>query len=139
MFCICCLHGWQIAFRKSRSFRLEKINERYFEFYLPANMRKIPVRGVDSYIGEYQNELIKLSFDYGMYSGPLDEHSPISVKINGQKAKLASYTDSESRFIMAIYFPKCDPKGKSKLAMSCICKTEKEYDVVKNLQQHSFS
>src|SRR5687767_10327275 len=43
-----------------------------FKFYLPHNMQKQDIYGIDSYVEEYRNKSMRVSFDYGIHSDPLD-------------------------------------------------------------------
>src|SRR5262245_15224013 len=46
-----------------------------FFLSLPADMKKQNVRGIDSSVGEYRNERMKVYFDYGIYSNDLESFS----------------------------------------------------------------
>jgi hypothetical protein len=44
-----------------------------FSLRLPAGYRKVPVQGIDSFVGEYRAPRRALHFDYGVYSSTLEE------------------------------------------------------------------
>jgi hypothetical protein len=88
------------------------VNEHYFEFMVPRNMNKIEVQGIDSFVGRYKNESIDLSFDYGGWSDKLNDFpegirdfQSVQDTINGRRAKIVSYSKSDSRYFMAVHFP----------------------------------
>ena len=62
---------------------------------LPTGWQLIQVQGIDSYVGEVTGEGVRLMFDYGNYSRPLnpeDEHEHEYIvayeKIGGRDAEL---------------------------------------------------
>jgi hypothetical protein len=119
----------------------KKVNERYFEFQVPPDMEKVQVQGKDSYVGQYRNGSIELNFDYGRYSDPLNQlpkrfHlSEATVTIHGHKAKIVSYMESKSKYIMAVHFPRVGRpnRGGSTLTMYSFCKAVNDYDAVKEI------
>lgn len=63
-----------IAYAEESSvLKWSKINEFYFEFYLPSTFKKIEVHGEDSYVRKYQSKTITLDIDYGQYSNSLKQ------------------------------------------------------------------
>lgn len=46
-----------------------------FSFAIPPDMAEQAAQGIDSYVGQYRNDGIQLSFDYGGYSDPLLRYS----------------------------------------------------------------
>jgi hypothetical protein len=69
-----------------------------FSFWAPPDLSKAPLPGVpfDSYVGDFQGKGIVLSFDYGLYSSPLqapgDDLRWHNELIGGRAARMVSYT-----------------------------------------------
>lgn len=67
-----------------------------FSFRLPSRLQAKEVQGIDSYIGAYEDSTLRVSFDYGWYSGFTSERGQSSytkeeIEINGHRAILVSY------------------------------------------------
>jgi hypothetical protein len=96
-----------------------------FTFRAPPDLVEQHVQGIDSLVGKYDSPTLELSYDYGMYSDPLEGESYRSwtfrnVTVDGRRARIGH---SESR--MAIHFPQVgtDSKlGDIKLSMSATLK-----------------
>lgn len=118
-----------------------KVNATYFEFSLPDNFKKVARHGEDSYVGEYQSKTVLLSFDYGQYSNSLQkldsyrEYFEQTEVIHGHKAKIVTYTKSNTEFVIAIHFPKGGRPYKSGNALTIIsiCRSKQDYDVVQKI------
>src|SRR5262245_12821922 len=92
-----------------------------FFLSLPEDMKKQNVRGIDSSVGEYRNVRMVVSFDYGIYSNPLESYSgrpeyKESLKnIGGKKAKIVVFSntraDSKYKYYSAVHFPEVE-KGR---------------------------
>lgn len=64
---------------------------RAFTFRAPADLKPVPVQGMDSFVGQYENDAFEVSFDYGMYSDPLT-HADLAgreVIVDERRARLA--------------------------------------------------
>ena len=89
-----------------------------FFLSLPEDMKKQDVRGIDSSVGEYRNGRMVVSFDYGIYSNPLESYSDKpeykeSLKnIGGKKAKIVYFSntraDSKYKYFSAVHFPEAE-------------------------------
>jgi len=79
-----------------------KIDARYFDFYVPPDLRSTPVTSIDSFVGRYKGNSFSISFDYGAYSDPLDGSGGGSTyhlhfeHIDGKRARVGflEYTNS---------------------------------------------
>lgn len=109
----------------------------HFTFYVPPGMKAGDVRGIDSYVGAYRNAEMRVSFDYGWYSDPLNsyskgpEYKESFVELSGRKAKLVTFIQPEVadgfRHMAAVHFEdvgvaKREGFGETKLTMRIICK-----------------
>ena len=109
---------------------LKEADARYFTLLIPKDMERIPVRGVDSHVGQYANKGIKLSFDYGWYSDALRySHKPqFRVRheaIHGAKARIVTFQRQPSGYVAAVHFPRVPGAhdGKMKLTIYSECET----------------
>ena len=85
-----------------------------FSFHLPSTMREQKVQGIDSYVGQYRNNNLQVSFDYGMYSAPMDKYSneaeykEIKKKIGGLDAVVIFFRQttpaSKHRYFAGVHF-----------------------------------
>ena len=78
--------GWQRIDAKGR-----------FSFYIPPEMKKQDVHGIDSYVEKYSSDTMRLGFDYGQYSNHLDnegeeDYQAEMIEIDGRNAKLVTFT-----------------------------------------------
>ena len=126
---------------ESAVLKWSKINEFYFEFYLPSTFKKIEVHGEDSYVDKYQSRTITLNFDYGKYSNPLEkplgahEHQEWVEEINGRKAKIVTYKKSNTEFVISIHFAKGGRPYKSgnMLSVFSVYRSKNDYEVVEKI------
>src|SRR5262245_39201648 len=44
----------------------------YFTFWIPSGLMEEHLQGIDSYVGSWFSPAMRVDFDYGMYSGPID-------------------------------------------------------------------
>ena len=128
-----------------------------FSVSLPSDMRSVPVRGIDSHVGEFQGEGLKVDFDYGLYSNPLTRRDLSSSRdlqsfsedwtlIDGRRAKIvhASWTAKEGAkpdYFCGVYFPDVsleDPnsKGRSITKLNLCISSERPIDPA--LADHAF-
>jgi hypothetical protein len=89
-----------------------------FSFYIPPEMKRIDVHGIDSYVEKYSSDTMTLDFDYGQYSNPLDnegeeDYRSEVVEIDGRKARLVTLTLTGEnlgyKYYAGLYFPDVDP------------------------------
>ena len=86
-----------------------------FSFLVPAGLEKQNVRGIDSEIGEYRSNQLRVSFDFGLFSDNLvaysgmPEYKEMTTEIDGKKAKIVFFTrdnpGSEYKYFAAAHFP----------------------------------
>ena len=80
-----------------------------FSLLMPESMVEVQVRPIDSYVREFNNGSLELSFDWGMYSDPLDEYRGTRsewTEIDGRRARLVEWTqDDGRRCLSAVHFP----------------------------------
>ncbi len=78
-----------------------------FSFTTPPDLKFQEVQGIDSYVGLYVSPTLRVGFDHGQYSSPLDEiaEKPGAVSneetIHGRKARIV--TDQHTVYV---YFAK---------------------------------
>ena len=87
-----------------------------FIFSIPQNMQKQDTPGIDSYVEEYRNTNMKVSFDYGIYSDPLDGYS----------------MEPEYKYCAGVHFPAVNEDG-SKLTLMVEFNDEKDYETAKTI------
>lgn len=90
-----------------------------FSFHLPETMQSVEIHGIDSYVGEYKDGRMKVGFDYGLYSNPLNsyskspEYQEINKPIGGLPAKIVfcRQTDSAAsyKYFAGVYFASVKP------------------------------
>lgn len=77
-------HGWQ------------KLDAKYFSIYAPPGWKFRKLVGIDSYVGEFVGDGIRLTFDYGQYSNslPADAKEPayavVEEQVGGHLAKIVN-------------------------------------------------
>ena len=110
------------------------------KFYLPHNMQKQDIYGIDSYVEEYRNKNMRVYFDYGIYSDPLDgysmelEYKEIKEVISGREAKIVLFKAtsfvSEYTYFAGVHFAAVKEDG-SKLTMMVEFNDEKDHETAK--------
>ena len=73
----------------------KQLDADYFTIYAPPTWKFRKLQGIDSYVGEFVGDGVKLEFDYGQYSNALtDEKEPtyvvIEEKVGGRLARMVS-------------------------------------------------
>jgi hypothetical protein len=119
---------------------LKRVDASYFNFGIPADMVKIRARGIDSHVGAYQNSRMRLGFDYGANSDPLDYDSGLpgyrssKVTVGGREARMVSFRQSEAWFT-AIHFPDVGKTSGDgvKLTMHASCRTEQDLELAREI------
>lgn len=116
----------------------QKIDARgIFTFYIPSELEPQNVQGIDSYVGSFQSPTMRLSFDYGWYSGvPSDQgqkgYTKKETQIDEHRAIIISYqldsyaTEEGYEYFTAVHFPvtaEDQNGGINKLTMSAFCNT----------------
>lgn len=118
-----------------------RIDAPKFSFYMPPDMKSVPVQGVDSFVGAYQSDSVFLNLDYGRYSDPLDRQDlPNYIaheeSIGGKKARIVSYRHAGGgnsfEHAIGVHFPAVGPDG-VRLTLYATCKTESGYEIVRTI------
>jgi hypothetical protein len=83
-----------------------------FTFKAPADLKPVPIQGIDSFVGHYVSPTLDVTFDYGRYSDPMkgEGYASRSVQVDGKSARLVTQGD-----VVAIHFPKV--AGDTRLTM----------------------
>jgi uncharacterized protein YcfL len=113
-----------------------------FIFYIPQNMQKQDSQGIDSYVEEYRNENMRVSFDYGIYSDPLDgysmepEYKEMKEVISGREAKIVYFKPasfaSGYKYYAGVHFPDVE-EGGIKLTMMAEFNDETDWGTAKTI------
>lgn len=129
--------GWQKIDAKGR-----------FSFLVPSGMRKRDARGIDSYVEEYRGGDMRVSFDYGRYSDPLDsysdkpEYQETFIDIDGRRAKLVTFIYPEAigslKRVAAVHFadvgvPEKEGFGKMRLTLRVSYKHPEDLEAAKRI------
>lgn len=113
-----------------------------FIFSIPQNMQKQDTHGIDSYVEEYRNKNMRVSFDYGIYSDPLDgysmepEYKEIKEVISGREVKIVYFKPtsfaSEYKYYAGVHFPAVKEDG-SRLTMMVEFNDEKDHETARTI------
>jgi hypothetical protein len=84
-----------------------------FALAMPEDLKQVPVKNIDSFVGRFESPKMTLGFDWGQWSNPLTksdgpELTREAVQVHGRKAVLVvsrSAPDSPHPFEAAIHFP----------------------------------
>jgi len=116
-----------------------------FTFMGPDDLVNRPVQGIDSFIGDYRSQTIRVFFDYGWYSPPAEcrstelECETEQIEVDGKQATLlrGRMRDHEGNafFIAMVYVPevKRDPYFEDiwdRLSLFATSVQEQERDVL---------
>lgn len=112
-----------------------------FTFRLPADMKKIDYRGIDSFVEAYESRAIRLSFDFGKWSNNFQGWPAGTqyqeLNIDGRKARIGTIKQDfgfNRVYSTQVHFPEVDPKHKGmKLSMSAACASENDVDRAHNI------
>jgi hypothetical protein len=86
----------------------KQLDADYFTVYAPATWQFHRMQGIDSYVGAFVGDSVRLEFDYGHYSNPLsDEKEPTYVvseeKVGGRLARIVN-PGEPGHGVTGIYF-----------------------------------
>jgi hypothetical protein len=85
-----------------------------FTFFIPPDMEEQEIQGIDSFVGEYRSNRMRLRFDYGLYSDPLNysgesDYQELVTTIGGERAKVVAFVGGPSapgfEYVAAVHFP----------------------------------
>jgi TonB family protein len=54
-----------------------------YSFLAPPGLHSIPVMGIDSFVSNYYSASMRMSSNYGMYTGQPDEGTPETIEVSG--------------------------------------------------------
>jgi len=119
-----------------------QVDAKKFVFFVPPDIKPVPVHGIDSFVGEYQGNSISLSFDYGLYSDDLttaeggSDYSSHLERIGGKKARISSFyfpnTGHPFDNAIGVHFPEAGGKN-IKLTVFATCKTTNDYETARRI------
>jgi hypothetical protein len=94
-----------------------------FTFWAPSDFKQKRFGGVDSFVGEYESPTMKISFDYGWYSNPMDtsEYQREALTLDGRAAFLARSEKGVGVYVPNAAETKGMPKSTDKLYFFVTC------------------
>ena len=120
-----------------------------FSFQAPPGMTNVPVRGIDSLVGQCVSSNIILNFDYGWYSGgsfkgqgmwkDYPRFKLVETTIDGRAAEIVSYQESArtgqkgKTNVFRVQFPKVGKDGRTSLSMTTYCQSEEDYAIARRI------
>jgi len=92
-----------------------------FSFWGPPDLKEENVQGIDSYVGQFVSPKMILTFDYGMYSNPLNDpkYKREATTVDGKEAFLVQWDGG-----VGLYVPRVTADGRTRLQMSIACDKE---------------
>jgi hypothetical protein len=100
-----------------------------FSLAMPGDLKEVPVKPIDSYVGEFRGPATRLSFDFGQWSDPLTDNEGVvsreSILIGGRAARLVfskRVSEPPYLFCAAVHFPARKKEG----ALLTVCFESKE-------------
>jgi hypothetical protein len=118
---------------------------REFDLRAPAGTEFRPLKGIDSFVGSFAAPDFELSFDYGLYSNPLndmsgdDAYKTQDVLVDGKTAYIvtayAPRLSADRPYFIGIHFPKIKMTnmGPTKLTVFGLLETADDYTVVEKI------
>jgi hypothetical protein len=110
-----------------------------FAFTGPCELTGGPVQGTDSWVGQYQTEGLKLTYDFGGYSSPLTEweryaeYTRSPAVVDGRDAVIVTARDGAAddglSYLTGIYIEHASSDG-AKLCMHAGCAGEAQRKIV---------
>ncbi len=94
----------------------QRLDAGQFSISAPPGWEFHKLQGIDSYVGEFVGDGVRLGFDFGAYSNPLDDaKSPTYLisdeYVGGFKARIV-YPKKSGHGITGIYFPNLGHRNK---------------------------
>jgi hypothetical protein len=114
----------------------------HFSFGAPPNLGVEQVRGVDSAVGAFASDAMKLSYDFGWYSNPLPDEgqegfTAETVEIDGHAARLVQYrhapVDPARPNVVAVHFP--DLGEGNRLTVVALCADDETIAVAQEIMR----
>ena len=115
----------------------KKIEHGSFSFSVPSTFKKTDAHGVDSFVEEYVDDNIKLSFDYGIFSNNFGDWPKDTkfedVKVGGKAARLGTVAhEFHPGFPYACQI-RINLKDGVALSMFAACKSEKDLALARKI------
>ena len=104
-------------------------------------MQAAPLTSTDSQVGLFTNEVIRLQFDYGWYSDPLNQKSIVkqpnyrrkNLEVDGRRAYIITYTKGENNqgfpHSCAIHFPNLGNHADT-LTLQSYCRSTNQFKLI---------
>jgi hypothetical protein len=85
----------------------QKIDTGAFTFYAPPDFKNVPVNGIDSFVGEYENADWRVHFDFGSWSNKLNDkdYTTKEIVIDNRRGHLAFKDKFSGVYLPDVYPP----------------------------------
>jgi hypothetical protein len=96
----------------------------YFTFWIPSDLMEEHLQGIDSYVGSWFSPALRVDFDYGMYSGPIDVQAlpqlvtRMEDDSSGHHATIVTYANVSGNPVAILYVGDID--GVNRLSMTAV-------------------
>jgi len=96
----------------------------YFSFWIPSGLMEEHLQGIDSYVGSWFSPAMRVDFDYGRYSAPIDVQAlpqPVTQMeedISGHHATIVTYANLSGNPVAILYVGDID--GVNHLSMTAV-------------------
>jgi hypothetical protein len=96
----------------------------YFTFWIPGDLMEEHLQGVDSYVGSWFSPAMRVDFDYGRYSAPIDVSSlpkPVTLMqddSSGRAGTIVTYANASRNPVAQLYVGDID--GVNRLSMTAV-------------------
>jgi len=96
----------------------------YFTFWIPSGLMEEHLQGIDSYVGSWFSPALRVDFDYGMYSGPIDVQAlpqPVTrmeEDSSGHHATIVTYANLSGNPVAILFVGDID--GMNHLSMTAV-------------------
>jgi hypothetical protein len=96
----------------------------YFSFWIPSGLMEEHLQGIDSYVGSWFSPAMRVDFDYGRYSAPIDVQAlpqPVTQMqeaSSGHSASIVTYANLSGNPVAILYVGDID--GVNHLSMTAV-------------------
>lgn len=110
------------------------VKNEHFSFAIPESFQEVEVQGVDSFVGQFLDDGIKLTFDYGMYSNDFRdwpaETKYQTIRIGNETARIGSRETKDLPEVSVLTQAYVKENSRhSNLAMGANCREKKQADL----------
>lgn len=110
------------------------VNNKHFSFAIPESFKEVGVQGIDSFVGQFMDDGIMLTFDYGMYSDNFRdwpaETKYKTIKIGNETARIGSRETKDLPEVSVLTQAYVKENSRhSNLAMGANCRDQKQADL----------